>query len=85
MKFANVFLDIEYIIIQEINKHFVEIGLEKDWFSLHSFYIDWIDGEVEIDGFDKMKGEEFSIFYDYATKSGKIHYDNGLIESFNIN
>lgn len=73
MNFANIYLEIENQITNEIISN-PQIGLEKDWFSLHNINIDLINGEVEIGGFDKFKGEEFIIFYRYHYKKGSIQY-----------
>lgn len=78
--FANIYLEIESIITKEINS--MNTRLEKDYYSLHSIDISLIDGEVEISGFDKLKGEEFTIFYDYHLKTGRVHYLDGIIERF---
>lgn len=80
--FANIYLEIESMIMKEINSKLVETGLEKGFYSLHSIDINLISSEVEISGFDKFKGEEFTIFYNYQNKKGNIHYLNGHIKCF---
>lgn len=77
--FANIYIEIEQMLMKEMS----EIStLEEGWFSLHSMDIDLISKEVELSGYDKLKGEEFTLFYNYSFKSGKIQYNNGLIERF---
>ncbi|WP_080845699.1 hypothetical protein [Cytobacillus gottheilii] len=80
--FANIYLEIEAKVIEEINSKFLQYGLEKGYFSLHDIGIDLIESEVEIYGFDKMKGEYFIINYNYQSNSGKLHYLNGEIINF---
>lgn len=79
--FANI-LEIESAVVKDISSKFLEIGLDKGWCSLHNIYIDLIDTEIEISGFNKKKGEEFTIFYNFQSKQGKIHYLNGEINWF---
>lgn len=58
--FANIFLEIESMIINEISSN-PSIGLEKENFSIHYVNIGYINGETEIRGYDKLKGEEFTL------------------------
>lgn len=78
--FANIYLEIEKMVRNEIDS--LKTRLQEEQYSLHSIDIGLIDGEVEISGYDKLRGEEFTVFYDYHFKKGRIHYLDGVIEPF---
>lgn len=82
--FANIYIEFEAKLVDEINSKFTEIGLEKNCYSLQGIDIDLIDSEIEVHGYDRLKGEEFVLFYDYQCKKGRLQYYNGDIEPIKV-
>lgn len=82
MKFANIYLKVEHLVFQDINTNFLETGLKDGCYSLYSIDLDLITNDVEICGYDRIKGEDFVIFYDYHKEQGLVKYLNGVNEHF---
>lgn len=85
VKFANVFLEIEAKVYKEIVYKLSNIGvLLEGHFSIHELFIDFIDKEACVTGFDKVKGKRFTLVYGYDDNEGYIHYtgdpDDEIIE-----
>lgn len=79
MEFAHIYLDIEAMVRNEIER----LNLfHKDNYSLLSICIGWNDGEVEVEGFDRYKGVEFILYYDYHLRRGRVQYYDGVIIPF---
>lgn len=82
--FANIFLEFEATVMKEIHTKFAEIGLEEGYFSLHEIKLDLLNADVEVEGFDKLKGREFILDYNYQSKEGRLQYFDGKIIDFNL-
>lgn len=82
LKFENVFLDIEYMLMRELNEK-LNTNLQDGSYSLHEADINWIDKDVHINGFDRTKGVDFMLYYNFELKAGNIFYFNGDIYMIN--
>jgi hypothetical protein len=78
------FAHIKFELMLDLNANAEKIGLKKRQYDENGMTVDWEDGEVEIEGFDSAKNEQFVIYYNYIKRTGSIRYYNGEINRFSL-
>lgn len=76
-------LPIENVVRTEVERCLGHIFYEGNY-KLSGIAVDWVDGEIEISGYDGFKEEEFTVFYNQFTMRGRVHYYDGDIKPFEM-